>query len=140
MRIFLTLRLMLVLVAGSFAPALGQTGIAEYDACIEKGVAATGHEVDRVIFACSRLTSDSGLTQAIRSKAHIARAKAYGSKNDIDSAIADLNEAIRLESTNAHAYLVRNQLYMRENNRRALADSSEAIRLSPLDPQGYVLK
>ena len=29
---------------------------------------------------------------------------------------------------------------MRENNRRALADSSEAIRLSPLDPQGYVLK
>ena len=53
-------------------------------------------------------------------------------KGDNDRAIADYNEAIRLDSKSTLAFIGRGDAYANKGDRdRALADYNEAIRLDP---------
>ena len=51
---------------------------------------------DRVIAACTRFLNDRGESQGNRAGAYNDRGIAWHDKGDLDRAIADYNEAIRL--------------------------------------------
>jgi tetratricopeptide (TPR) repeat protein len=62
----------------------------------------------------------------------VNRGIAYGNKGDNDHALADYNEAIRLDPKNAVPFLYRGIAYGKKGDKdRALADFNEAIRLDP---------
>jgi tetratricopeptide (TPR) repeat protein len=83
----------------------------------------------------------AGCTKAIESgryagkdlaKALIFRAKAYGQTGDIDRCLADVEEAIRLDPTNAFAVGARGDVHLaRKDYERALADYTRAASLDP---------
>jgi tetratricopeptide (TPR) repeat protein len=66
------------------------------------------------------------------------RGLAYDSKGEHDRAIADYDEAIRLDPKNADSYVNRGLAYDRKGEHdRAIADYDEAIRLDPKDAPTY---
>jgi tetratricopeptide (TPR) repeat protein len=92
-----------------------------------------------IISACSRVIDDSGATMHKRAIAFANRASAYVKKGDNDRAIADADEAIRLDPKYAIAYRNRADAYLlRDDNDRAIVDYSEAIRLDPKIAGAYV--
>jgi tetratricopeptide (TPR) repeat protein len=65
--------------------------------------------------------------------------KAYFDKSDYDRAIADFNEAIRLDPKYALAFYQRGNAYGRKGDPdRAIADLDEAIRLNPQHADSFV--
>ena len=59
-------------------------------------------------------------------------------KGDLDRAIADYSEAIRLDPKSGHAYLNRGSAWGTKGDLdRAIADFDQAIRLDPKDAQAY---
>ena len=90
---------------------------------------------------CSREAGDvkiAACTRAINSGAgrpsinYNNRGDAYRKKGDMDRAIADLTEAIRLDPKYANAYDNRGLAYRDKGDMdRAIADLTEAIRLDP---------
>jgi len=65
---------------------------------------------------------------------YINRGDSYGSKN-IDQAIADYSEAIRVDSNSYSAYLSRAFLLVRRGDHpAAIVDLSEVIRIVPRHP------
>ena len=66
------------------------------------------------------------------------RGVAYTAKGDNDRAIADYNEAIRLDPKSRESLLNRGVAYRRQGRcDRAIADYNEAIRLDPKTPKAY---
>jgi lipoprotein NlpI len=66
------------------------------------------------------------------------RGNAYSDKGDTDRAIADFNEAIRLDPTSAVAFDNRGSAYHdKGDNDRAIADYNEAIRLDPKSGKAF---
>jgi len=87
------------------------------------------------------------LSQAIRldpnyALAHIVRGLAYEKLNHFDRAMADLNQAIQLDTNNAinaFAHICRGLLYChRKQFDRAIADFNQAIRLEPSNYLAYL--
>jgi tetratricopeptide (TPR) repeat protein len=111
-----------VLFAGAAAAATKQ----EWDQC------SALDTPDVAIPACTRIIEARGATAQDRAAAYANRGMAYGTKNDQDRALADLNESIRLNSKDANAYNGRGSAYrQRGDDDHALADYNEAIRLNP---------
>jgi len=75
----------------------------------------------------------------MNAKEYIERAKIkYFDEKNFDGAIADLNEAIRLEPDNDSAYHMRGIVYHGKNNfDTAIADFTKAIQLRPKDGFSY---
>src|SRR5665647_2576040 len=66
------------------------------------------------------------------------RAAAYHDKGDLDRAIADYNEAIRLDPKHAKAFFGRGIAFSdKGDNDRAIADFNEAIRLDPKSAMAF---
>ena len=66
------------------------------------------------------------------------RGNGYRDKNDLDHAIADFNEAIRLDPKLAMAFLGRGIAFSdKGDNDRAIADLTEAIRLDPKSAMAF---
>jgi Tfp pilus assembly protein PilF len=108
-------------------PALGASQ-KDRDDCRQRGPSAN---LDLQIEACTRIIDDRGEPQRARTDAYNERAIAWSHKKDIDRAIADYDEAIRLEPTHFR-YYERGELWGKKRNfDRAIADYGEAIRLNP---------
>jgi tetratricopeptide (TPR) repeat protein len=97
--------------------------------------AAVTNDDDKVISACGPLIDHEKTAKADRLKALLARGAAYDRKDMLDSAIADYNAALMLDSTQADAFNTRGELWRRRGDRpKALADFGAAIKLNPDHP------
>jgi tetratricopeptide (TPR) repeat protein len=87
---------------------------------------------DETIAACSRMIASNALKGAELASAFSNRGVAYKRKGDFDRAIADYDEAIRLNPSSAIAYINRCADYNAKGaHDRAIADCSAALRLDP---------
>src|SRR5215813_3751551 len=84
------------------------------------------------IAGCSKAIESGRYAGKDLAKALIFRGKAYGQTGDIDRCLADIEEAIRLDPTNAFAVGARGDVYLvRKDYERALADYTKAAALDP---------
>jgi tetratricopeptide (TPR) repeat protein len=93
--------------------------------------AVTANDDDQIVAVCAALVDSDRTQKADRLKALLARAGAYGRKDQIDRAIGDYDAALRLDSTLADIFNARGELWRRKGDRpRALADFGAALKLN----------
>ncbi len=115
------------------APALAENQ-GDLDRCKFAGEFA---KADESIAACDRVINDPKATAQDRSAALSSRCGWWWTKQDLDRALSDCNEAIRLYSGNPSAYLNRGNVYLsKSDSERALGDFNAAIRLDPEERVG----
>jgi tetratricopeptide (TPR) repeat protein len=96
--------------------------------------AIAANDDDKVVSDCGTLLDNEKTAKADRIKALAARAAAFARKDQLDRAIADDGEALRLEPQ-AEVYNSRGELWWKKGDRpKALADFGAAIKLSPDHP------
>jgi tetratricopeptide (TPR) repeat protein len=67
----------------------------------------------------------------------VDRGSAWGSRGDLDRAIADYNQAIRLDPKDTKAYYNRSMAWEKKRSlQAALADFEMHLQLAPSDPDG----
>ena len=116
---------------GAFAIGAGPAGDLQADPtlCV---AAAAANDDDKIVAACGALVDNEKTLKADRIKALIARAGAYGRKDQIDRAIGDYDMVLRLDPTLADIFNARGELWRKKGDRpRALADFGAAIKLNP---------
>lgn len=87
---------------------------------------------DDTIKACSRLLQSKKLTGSNRSNTLSWRANAYLLKGDLDPALKDTDDMIRLTPASHLAFSLRAQVWLRKSDlERAKRDSEDAVRLDP---------
>lgn len=92
----------------------------------------TAADPHRKIAGCTRILQDRGEIAKSRAIAYYNRGLAHYAKGDIDRAIADYNEALRLDPNYASAFENRGWAWIHKGNLdRSIADYNEAIRLDP---------
>jgi len=85
-----------------------------------------------VIAVCDALIDNDRTERADRLKALLARGVAYQRRDDIDRAIADYDDALRLDPKLADIFNTRGELHRSKGDRpRALADFGTALKLNP---------
>ena len=99
-------------------------------ACVS--AAAKADDADRIIDLCSKVIAFRDTAKADRLKALIARSAAYARKSDIDRAIADADDALRLDPNQPDLLNSRGELWLAKLDRRkALMDFAAALKLQP---------
>jgi tetratricopeptide (TPR) repeat protein len=89
------------------------------------------HNPDRSIAACSQLLN-RGPT-AIRAAAFHNRGLAWAAKGNLDQAVSDIGQGIRLDPQHAYRWQDRGEIYTRLGKyQQAIADIIEAIRKDPV--------
>lgn len=97
--------------------------------------AAAANEDDRIMSLCSALIDNEKTDKADRLKALIVRAGVFERREMYDSAIADYDAALQLDTSLADIYNARGELWRRKGDRpRAVADFGAALRLNPDHP------
>src|SRR5262249_7560433 len=87
---------------------------------------------DAAIAACTRAIASGNYHGYALEKLYYDRAVEHHSKRDNELAIADYNEAIRIDPDDADAFYGRGNAWREVgDNARAIADYDEAIRLDP---------
>jgi lipoprotein NlpI len=87
---------------------------------------------DTAIAACSRVIDNHKASAKTRALAYKNRGNAYSNKSDLDRAIADYGEAIKLDPKLAAAYADRCGTYTTKgNDDLAMTDCNQAIQLDP---------
>ena len=88
---------------------------------------------DRNIAGCTRIIEDVDEGKTMRGIAYVARGLAWQKKGDLDRALSDFSDAIRLNPQDALAYNDRGMLWReRGDSDRAIEDFTAAIKLNPL--------
>jgi Tfp pilus assembly protein PilF len=102
-------------------------GAADWGACFD------GPNGEQRIAACGRLIASGKLGNGDLAQAYFQRAvNMVVIRAELDQSLADLNEAIRLDPSQAPAHAIRAARFIRTGNLdRALADLNEAKRLNP---------
>jgi lipoprotein NlpI len=129
-----------VLLAGlatSFAfssPVLAD-GQSDLDQCKFVGEIS---KADQGIAACDRVIQDTKVTGANRAAALSNRCGWWWAKKEPDRALSDCNEAIRVASSYAPAYINRGNAYLSKGDfEHAFGDFNEAIQLDPKSAWAY---
>lgn len=100
----------------------------------------TGSDREAMIVGCTALINSGRLPARALSAVLNNRARAYNDKGEYDLALADLNEAIRLDPTNGNAFGNRGNTYnYLEKTDEAIADYAAALRLAP-DAHFYAVR
>src|SRR5262245_46619790 len=85
---------------------------------------------DAAIAACSKIIQVSKAKTNDLASTYYNRAIAYRQKNDLDNALSDYSDAIKINPKHARAFNNRGTIYKEKGDLdRAIADFSEAIRL-----------
>ena len=93
---------------------------------------------DTAIAARTHLINDGSESVHNRAVAYYNRGSEYDGKRDLDRAMADYDQAIRLDPKYAHAYNNRGIAWLgKKDNDRAMADYDQAIRLDPKLSSAY---
>jgi tetratricopeptide (TPR) repeat protein len=93
---------------------------------------------DLAVAGCSRAIDSHQYTGRDLARLHASRGVAYLAQGDLDHAMADYNESVRLDPTYARAYYDRGITWYRTGELdRAIAAYSEVIRLDPKKPKAY---
>jgi lipoprotein NlpI len=91
-----------------------------------------GSDPSRMVGACTRVIEDMGEAPDQRALALIMRGLAYVAKGDTDRAIADYDEAIRLDPRNALTFNERGLAFETKGDlERAITDFDRAVELRP---------
>ncbi|MGO4716668.1 tetratricopeptide repeat protein [Bradyrhizobium sp. 2TAF24] len=89
-------------------------------------------KADQSIAACDRVLGDGAVSGVARAQALSNRCGWRGLKHDVEAALADCSEAIRLDPAQTAAYLNRGNAYLGKGDApRAAADFDEAVRRDP---------
>lgn len=97
-----------------------------------------GQPTDARIAACTRAITSGELSSENLGITYNNRGNGWVNNGEYDKAIADYDEAIRLNAQRALTYGNRgNAWYRKGDNDRAIADYGEAIRLNPLGAPHY---
>lgn len=128
----------------SFAALIALSGPARADsqndleACRFAGQLGKANES---MVACDRVINDPKATAQDRAAALSNRCGWRWTRQDLDGALSDCNEAIRLYSGNPGAYLNRGNAYLSKSDpEHALADFNAAIRLDPKSAWAYAAR
>jgi tetratricopeptide (TPR) repeat protein len=98
-------------------------------------------DYDVTIAACTRLLQRGTRQQKQKAATLNDRADAYRSIGEWDLAIADLNEAIRLDPSNEDHFLERGMAHLSKGNtERALEDHAQYVRLKPRQAHSYIMR
>jgi tetratricopeptide (TPR) repeat protein len=85
------------------------------------------HDPDRSIAACSKLLTRP--SSRVHAAAFHNRGLAFAAKGNLDQAISDVSQGIRLDPQRAYRWQERGELYTRQGKyQQAIADITEAIR------------
>jgi lipoprotein NlpI len=110
----------------------------DFDRCKFAGVLS---KADEGIAACERVINDSKATARDRSAAFSSRCGWWWTKQDLDRALSDCNEAVRTDSSNVAGYLNRGNAYLSKSDfEHALTDFNSAIRLDPKNAWAYAAR
>jgi tetratricopeptide (TPR) repeat protein len=97
-----------------------------------------GTDPDRIIAACTKIINSKKESKGDRAWAYSNRGVGYENKGDRDRALADYNEAVRLDPKNGDAFRNRGGIYDLKGDRdRAIANYDEALRLNTRDGVAY---
>jgi lipoprotein NlpI len=121
-------------------PASEQPPAAQDARATPRDVAACAQtsDHDAAVAGCTRIIEDGKQKPRARAAAHYNRGNAYAAKGDQAAAIADYDEAIRLESRNAPALNNRGTARSEKGETEAaLADFSAALKLNPRFASAY---
>ena len=134
MRLKILIAALAVLIAPRLHAAGADTGTlppVDPAACM---AAIAANDDDKIAADCGALIDNEKTAKADRIKALAARAAVLARKDQLDRAISDYGEALRLEPQ-ADIYNVRGELWWKKGDRpKALADFAAAIKLSPDHP------
>jgi tetratricopeptide (TPR) repeat protein len=100
----------------------------DFDRC----TGGDGYDIGKKIAACTLAISSGKLDQTNLAAAYSKRAAARASLKDLDGAVADFGEVIRLFPDLASAYLSRGGIYYSQKKfGDAVRDYADAVRLRP---------
>jgi tetratricopeptide (TPR) repeat protein len=89
------------------------------------------HDPERSITACSRLLSRP--STRVHAAAFHNRGVAWAAKENLDQAVSDISQGIRLDPQRAYRWQERGEIYTRQGKYpQAITDITEAIRLDPI--------
>jgi tetratricopeptide (TPR) repeat protein len=119
----LPIRAMILCVLMTAAPAFGASQRA-HDDC-------NAGDAERNIAGCTLILKDRKVDKTTRGVAYVGRGLAFASKGELDRAMSDFTDAIRLNPNDPHAYNNRAIVWRDKGDPdRAIADFSEAIRIN----------
>jgi tetratricopeptide (TPR) repeat protein len=116
---------------------LAAAGLAATPAVADDIATCTASSAARVqpqarLQACERLIATGKYRGRALAPAYVYRAYAYSDLGDQDRALAEINEAIRLDPKLGEAYRRRGSIYyLKRDYDRAIADFEQAVRLDP---------
>jgi tetratricopeptide (TPR) repeat protein len=99
------------------------------------------HDPEARIIDCTQSINSGKWKGRDQAASYTNRGNGYRDKNDLDRAIADFNEAIRLDPNLAMAFLGRGIAFSdKGDNDRAIADFNEVIRLDPNFARAFTVR
>jgi tetratricopeptide (TPR) repeat protein len=130
-------RLATILVVALFAGPVPPASADLLDTCYQATLVEQGHGKE-IVELCSRAVN-AGLAAKHRAIAHNNRGLGHQRLGNLDAALADFNQAIKLDPNYVYPYDNRGEIYRQRGQfDRAVADYNTAIRMDPTFLSAYL--